>query len=57
MQNKRFNIHFVKVSDLSYLLTTRIAEWDVNLDLLIKLYIVLSDSLDNKGIAQFIFLI
>ena len=56
MQNKLFNIYFVKVSDLSYLLT-RIAEWDVNLDLLIKLYIVLSDSLDNKGIAQFIFLI
>ena len=57
MQNKLFNIHFVKVSDLSYHFTTRIAEWDVNLDLLIKLYIVLSDSLDNKGIAQFIFLI
>ena len=44
MQNKLFNIHFVKVSDLVYLFTTRIAEWDVNLDLLIKLYIVLSDS-------------
>ena len=38
MQNKLFNIQFVNVSDLSYLLTTRIAEWDVNLDLLIKLF-------------------
>ena len=57
MQNKLFNRHFVKVSDLSYLFTTRIAEWDVSLDLLIKLYIVLLDFLDNKGIAQFIFLI
>ena len=57
MQNKLFNRHFVKVCDLSYLFTTRIAEWDVDLDLLIKLYIVLSDSLDNNRIAQFIFLI
>ena len=57
MQNKPFNRHFVKVSELSYLFRTRIAEWDVNLDLLIKLYIVFLDFLDNKGIAQFIFLI
>ena len=57
MKNKPFNRHFVKVSELSYLFRTRIAEWDVNLDLLIKLYIVLLDFLANKGIAQFIFLI